>query len=366
MIFEKRYIQFNNLVFDGYDMISDYNADVSFKSNTTEYSYTHGSYAPLKNPYLLVREGSVSMTITLKLKKIPCDYRAFYVRFAEEELSRAGRLWAVKNNEVVWAYAYVTNISQVISLRKDEVTYDVEFVIPEGIWHKADKRKTFVLPYDPCVFMECKGYKTVDPCAIKGIDCCNCTPSTITVHQEEDCFCCCVDEITKDMMLCYHTNDIQDFYSCETPYQLVYDCVRGDKYRDDEYLGQKLCVDEVCDQNIIAGRVYSETDIPTRDISIVIVGTMHDVEININGNTNVIKGDYDGTLIIKENGDVYFTPDDCCDGVLQSPNVWSVPNGNTYGWTINPRNNSVIINLNACCSPQGRTCVYIEHDALTL
>lgn len=367
MIYEKRYLQFNNLVFDGYDMISDYSADVSFKSNTTEYSYRHGSYAPLKNPYMLLREGSVSMTLTLKLRKVPCEQRAYYVRFAEEELSRPGKLWAIKNNELIWAYAYVTSINQVISMRNDEVTYDIDFVIPEGVWHKADKQKTFLLPYDVCVFMDCKGYKTLDPCAVKGIDCCNCTPNVITVPEREDCFCCCVDEITEDMMLCYHTDELQRFYSCETPYQIVYDCLHGEKFSDEEFLGQKLCAEDNCEQYIIAGRIYSETDIPTTDISIVIAGKMHNPEITINGNTNIIKGNYDGALIIDSSGDVRYQKDECCEGDILDPGVWSIPSGNTYGWTIRPRNNSIIVNLNECCaSESGRACIYVSFENLTL
>lgn len=364
MIYEKRYLQFNNLVFDGYDMISNYDSDVSFKSNTTEYSYRHGSYAPLKNPYLLARDGSVSMTITLKLKKIACEYRAYYIRFAEEELARAGKLWAIKNNEIIWAYAYVTNLSQVISLRNDEVTYDVEFILPEGIWHKADKQKTFMLPYDACIFMDCKGYKTINPCATSGTDCCNCTPSDVT--EREDCFCCCVDEITRDMALCYHLDELQAFYSCETPYQLVYDCDHAEMFNTNLFLGQQLCSDDACESHIVAGRFYSETDIPTSDVSIVLRGTMHNPEITINGNTNIITGDYEGALIIDSSGDVTYQTDECCDGEVLDPSVWSVPSGNTYGWTVKPRNNSIIVDFNACCSSLGKQCIWIEYDGLTL
>lgn len=363
MIYEKRYLQFNNLVFDGYDMISNYDSDVSFKSNPREYSYRHGSYAPLKNPYLLARDSSVSMTVALKLRKIACEYRAYYVRFAEEELSRAGKLWAIKNNEIIWAYAYVTNLSQVISLHNDEVIYDVEFVLPEGIWHKADKQKTFLLPYDACVFMDCKGYKTLNPCATSGLDCCNCTPTEVT--EREDCFCCCVDEITADMALCYHLDELQAFYSCETPYQLVYDCEHAEKFKANLFLGQQICAEDACDSHMIAGRFYSETDIPTSDVGITLRGTMHNPEITINGNTNIIEGDYEGALIIEPNGDITYQ-DAQGDAIVLNPDAWIVPAGNLYGWTVKPRNNAIIVDFNACCSELGRQCVWIEYDNLTL
>lgn len=364
MIYEKRYLQFNDLVFDGYDMISDYNADISFKSDTQPYSFGHGSYAPLKNPYLLVREASVSMTISLKLRKIPCEDRAYYVRFAEEELSKPGRLWAIKNNEIVWAYAYVTSLSQVISMRKDEVTYDIEFMLPEGIWHKADKMKTFLLPYSACIFMECKGYKTLNPCITNGVDCCSCSP-IVQRNDVQECFCCCVDEITEDMMLCKHLDELQAFYSCETPYQLVYSCEYAEKFNHNLYLGQQMCADDICENAVISGRFYSETDIPTKDMVITLRGDMHDPSITINGNTNVIKGDYSGSLIISASGDVYYSKDDCCSELLE-PSVWSVPYGNIYGWTVNPRENALVVNLNACCGEIGIACVWIDTDNITL
>lgn len=363
MIFEKRYLQFNDLVFDSYDMISSYDADVSFKSNTTEYSYGHGSYAPLKNPYMMLREASVSMTLTLKLKKIPCEDRAFYVRFAEEELAKVGRLWAVKNNELIWAYAYITNLSQVITMRKDEVTYDIEFILPEGIWHKADKLKTFLAPYNPCIFMECKGYKVLDPCASIGVGCCDCVTKPVK-DTAEDCYCCCVDEITSDMALCNHMGELQDFYSCETPYQIIYSCTYAEKFLKDGFLGQRLCAKDVC-QSIIAGQFYSETDIPTTEATITIRGNMKDAEVTINGNTNVIKGEYEGYLRIEPNGDVYHgSADGCCETLLD-PSVWSVPNGSAYGWTIQPRNNSIIVNMNNCCS-ETLPCVWIDIDNITI
>ena len=174
MFYEKRYLQFNNLVFDGYDMISDYDEPIQYKGSSTPYSYGHGSYRPRKAEYFFVSERQVNITITLKLKKVPCEYREFYVRFAEQELSRSGRLWAIKNNEILWAYADVNNVRPINSMKQNEVEWDIEFVIPSGVWYKADKLKTFVLPYDVCLFMECKGYQKINPCEFDygGGDCC--------------------------------------------------------------------------------------------------------------------------------------------------------------------------------------------------
>lgn len=364
MIYDKRYLQFNDFVFDSYDMISGYSEDTSFKGSSTAYSYGHGSYRPFKSNYLFVEEKRVSMTITLRTMRLPCEHRTDYVKFAEQELARPGRLWAIKNNEIIWAFASVTRINPVITSRKGEVVLDVEFTIPGGVWHKADKLKTFVIPYNPCLMMECKGFQHNNPCdelQTDGDCCLNCLDKKAEKamqNNKEDCYCCCVDQICNDMALCYHTEELQEFYSCETPYQLVYDCQKAEMYFGNPYLGTKLCTKDNC-SNIIAGRFYSETDVPTQGVSVIINGKIKNPAITINGNTNIIMGEYEA-LRIDADGSVYELTE-CCE-VLVDAGKWSVPNGMDYGWTINPRENSIIVDLGACCK---KSCVFIQHDAIT-
>lgn len=367
MYYDKRYLQFNNLVFDGYDMISSTDEQVTYKeAQSQSYSYAHGNYMPYKNDYLYVNAGSVSMTLTFHMKKIPCDDRPFYLQFIDQELARPGKLWALKNGEVLWAYASVRSKHQITTGEPWKAEYDIEFTLPEGIWHKADKQKTFVLPYNVCVMMECKGFEKYDPCysAQGGGDCCEACQDKKWVEDMRDrCFCCCVDEITADMALCYHTKELQAWYGCEVPFQLVYDCKHAEKFSTEPYLGQKLCVKDICDSAVITGRIYSDTDIPTTDVKVIIKGKMHNPWVTINGNTNVIKGDYNGALIIEPSGDVYYEENECCEPTLLDPSVWDIPCGNDYGWTIKPQLNSIIIHLNDCCL--GMACVYIQANSIT-
>lgn len=370
MFYEKRYLQFNDLVFDGYDMISEYDEPLQYKGSSTAYSYGHGSYRAYKNEYLYVSERQANMTITLNLKKIPCEYRSFYVQFAEQELGRPGRLWAIKNGTIIWAFASVNNIRPVNNGKQNEVVWDVEFVIPGGVWHKADKAKTFVLPYDVCSLMDCKGFEEYDPCATAqgGGDCCqSCIDNKMYEDLRDRCGCCCEDDLKADMALCYHQDVLQAFYGCDTPYQLVYSCEAAEKFSTERALGQRLCVGDICEESVIAGRIYSNTDIATENMTITIVGDMKNPWITINGNTNIIEGEYSGTLQIEPSGDVYYTPcnGECCEPELLDPDVWVVPSGNTYGWTLYPQLNSVIVRLNACCSQCGMACVYIDHEGIT-
>lgn len=362
MRYTRRYLQFNNLVFDSVDMIKDADGgSVTFKGSSQTYSYGHGAYRPFKSRYGYVEAQTVSMTIVLYMKKLPCEYRDYYRSFALNELSKPGKLWAVQGNELLWTNAVVTNISADISAREDTLEYDIDLELYDGVWRKADKQKTYLVPYDICTLFDCKGFKTLNPCETVDGNCCvTCIDKEVQKRLDESCECCCVDELTKDMALCYHTKEIAEFYGiCDTPYQIWYDCEKAEKFFGT--LGAKLCEKDICD-GIIAGMFYSETDIETDDVTITLHGSFVNPSIEINGNTNIINGEYDGTLTITGSGDVYYEEKGSCCDTLLSPSVWSVPSGNTYGFTVKPQNNRVIINANTCC---GMACAYIQADALT-
>lgn len=355
MQYKRRYLQFADLVFGGVDVIDEDDYSVSFKTFDTEYGFSHGSYAPIKKKGGLIKSGRVSMTILLRMKKIPCEDRPYYVRFVKSQLTTQGRLWAIQDNRLVWAWAYLTSYSESGRSRKDELEIDVNFDIPEGVWHKADRLKTFIVPFDPCEFMECYDWKEVNPCHPYG-DCCSCGEPVGV------CDCCSCDKVEQHNALCYF-RDMQDFYECDGGnYKIIYSCVAAEKYftdpLNDEHVGQKIC--SACG-GMIAGQFYSETDIPTEGIRITIHGPLHNPYIEINGNGNTILGDFDGFLVINPDGSVYTYKDDCgtCDPL--PVDVWSIPDGMSYGWTVEQGKNMIRIDTGTCCT----VCAWIEEDALT-
>ena len=355
MIYERRYVQFNDLVIDGYDMISESDSDVSFKYVSHEKTFGNGSYVPFKKDHVFTEEGSVSLTLKLHMKKLPCEQRPLYRQMAMSELVRPGKLWAVQNNELVWAYAVLTNKGEQNSYAADKIVLSVDFRLPEGIWHKADKQKTFLQDYNVCTFMDCYDFKVYDPCK----SCCECEEVF-----DVACNCCICDTICKEMALCYNTDRLQSAYEpCDggVDFHIVYDCIKGQEFFGDYYLGQKFCTGDSC-SGVIAGLVYGITDIPTDSFVLTIHGKMKDPEITINGNTNVLKGEYDGTLTIRPNGEALFSNDDCCEGTLIDVNKWVVPKNMNYGWMIYPGNNRLVINTNMCCT----SCAYVDIDGITV
>ena len=354
MRYGKRYIQFNDLVFDHVDMISADDLNISFKRKDTPYTFRHGSYVAHHSRAILAEAADFSMTITLYMKKLPCEVRKWYPDFVKAELSKVGRLWAISNDTLVWAWAELNSFGEKQDDRRDRLDYDVDVYLPEGIWHKADPQKTFLYPWDICEFMDCLGYRDETPCLSEN--CCDCSDDI------KDAGCDCCECLTRDMALCYHMDELQDFYGCKASYRIVYDCEAANRLFDGltHYLGQKLCSD--C--GLIAGRLYSNTDMDSDYVRITIHGHVKNPRININGNANMIRGEYE-YLVINPDGSVqYGTCESNCTYLLDV-DKWVVPRseGMEYGWTIHPGENSVIIDTNNCC---GTVCAYFELDPITM
>lgn len=357
-MYSKQFLQFNDLVFEGTTLVSSSGMNYSVKYNNIDYSYRSGSFLGNKTNYNLFESQTLSLTLSFSVKPLPCEMRPFYHGFIIEQLNKPGKLWALQNDRLIWAYAQVVSIGEVDEDRY--FTFDVDFFLPEGVWHKADFTKTFLMPHDICTYLDCYHYEEVNPCG-KLSSCC---VSCVKGHDVNDCSCCDCDLLTKDMSYCYYKNKISDLFGdrCATNYIIKYDCMKAQEFFGDDYLGEKICVRDDC-ESIIAGKFYSETDLPTDGVTIVISGLMHDPEITINDNTNVIKGDYDGALIVQSNGDVFYQQACCCVSEPLDPSIWVKPGNMQYGWTIYPRTNRIVVNPGTCCSGQ---CVYIQSDALTI
>lgn len=345
MRYHRTYIQYGDLVFD--DVYADSYA-ASFKSFETEYGSSHGSYSPQKRKGGLLMASSVSMTLTWRMRMLPCEVRKFWPGHVKSQLTTQGKLWAVQNGTLMWAYANLRTFYDRTNSFLDTYEVDVEFFLPEGVWHKADKQKTFLVPYNPCD--GCFKFREINPCQTG--DCCNCGP-----EPEEHCDCC--ECLEKDQALCYHLDEIKDF-NCRAGFRIIYDCAAAEKFfsdfLSDEHPGQKFCA--TCGK-VIAGLLYSDTDIPTENVKITLHGTFHNPYIEINGNGNYINGDFDGILEVYGDGQAYFGTCDACE--LLPVSSWVIPQGAEYGWLVQPGDNRLIIDGGNCCA----YCAWVEADALS-
>ena len=366
----RRYVQFAELVFDVVEMVESDTYTSKTKNWDKEYTYKHGSYYPKKRKESLWKMGHVSMTLILDPSKLPCEDRPYYVRFAKSQLDGMSRLWAVQGSELLWAWADVDTIREYHSERWNRVSFDVSFNLPEGVWHKADKQRTFMIPYDVCDYMDCFDIPDVQPGNMTADSdwCCD----ECRANAEEQTFCdCCgdavgCDVVTKDMAYCYHVDDLRDMGGCDAwAWRMKYDCAAAEKFfgdfMSDKRMGQKFC--STCGK-IAAGWLLSDTDIPTEEVKITLHGTMHNPYIEINGNGNWIRGDFDGVLVLTANGEMYTYADADADCPACDPlpiDTWVIPQGMTWGWKIQPGRNRVVVDFGDCCAG----CAYIEVSGYT-
>lgn len=360
----RKYVQLNDLVIDNYDMLKTADLSGGFKYHSTEYSFGHGSYTNFRSEQAFSKEQQVSLTLKLDYRKLSREQRTHYLDWLHYNITRHGKIWAIEGDTLLWAYCYVDDFSKPYLYEKYKCEIDVDLVLWEGIWHKADGRRTFLKPYAACDFLECLNLKAIDECTgCLDADCLSC----LGKQDHEDCESCYCHEayFTKEHALCSLKKEIANvFYKqCGDSYQILTNCSVGNKlWGEESMLGTKICKKESC-KPLIAGRFYSNTVLSTGNVTITIIGVINNPIITINDNTMEIDGSFDGILTLTPSGEVYFAEDFKCKPKLLPVETVKIPHGNTFGFTIHQGENRIIIDTQDCCK---MTCVYLDFERITI
>lgn len=362
MKISRKYIQYNNLVIDGFDMLESADLSGSFKTSTTQYSYGHGSYVSFRGNNQLSSEQSLSLTLNLDTRKISCKNRRYYRDWVNIQLSKPGKLWCVQGDQILYAYAYVSDFSESYQTSRNKISIDISMVLYEGVFHKADILKIFLTPYNPCEFFDCEVIINAQECHnYCGVDCAICAAPG--VNSCLTCSCKCQE--SENLLTFCEIKDkaIKSFNNnCAGDYRIIYDCKRAIEIHGEQMLGDMICKAEIC-QSIISGQFYSDTILDTDEISLTFKGKFINPRIVINGNVLDIKGEYDGELQLKSNYELYYITNECCEpDTIDDENI-IIPDDSTYGFTIHHGYNSVTVETNDCCSS---ACVFIKVDSITI
>lgn len=349
----KTYVQFNDLVIDSADELSSASLKQDTKTETQEYSYGHGSYVAFHKPQLFLSEGDLSLTLNLNYMRFHHEDRRFIRDYINLNLLKPGRLWAIQDNKLIWAWAYVTGFNEDYKKYQGFLSIDVDFKLWEGVWHIADTKKTFLVPYSVCNILDCEDFRDPQEC----ISCCeSCPPDQTSCGNS--CLCDCGD-IVKETSLCVMgINTLENFMNCGESYKIVYDCAKGEQIFGDDLIKNKVCKKDYCTESI-AGRFYSGTILDTDKVTLILDGKFQDPEIDINGNKILIKGEYDGILTLDSSCNIYFTSDGCCSS--EEVDLDNLVIENEFGFTVHHGMNRIIV-TGACCK---MACVYIDVDELT-
>ena len=358
MVYVKKYVQFNDLVIDNYEMLQGADLSGGFKAQAIEYGFANGSYAPFKSRQQYARAQSLSMTLKFDTRKLESRQKGRYRDFISLNIASPGRLWAVQGEQIVWAWAYVSDYSEVYEFEKLTFSMDISMELYEGVWHKADPRKTFLKPYDPCMAINEYDFRDFTDC----LDCCT---SCAAVNREcPPCIAEC-EFLEEEYSLCSLSREAPEELCrrCGGGYKIIYNCEAGKKiWGEAKMLGHKICKKETC-REIVAGKFYSDTILDSGNVAITISGAVKDPSVTVNGNTARIQGEYAGMLTLYPNGDIYYLGDKCCGGRFLAPDMLEIPEGSTFGFVARHGNNSVLVETHNCCS---MVCVYIYVDRITI
>ena len=354
----RKYVQFNDWVFDSYDTISKATYKVGTKTEPHEYSFGHGSYIGAKGINQFWTEGELSLSIDVNYRLYRKEDRKYVLNFIKQNMQKHGKIWAIQDDKILWAWAYVEEFSDEYERWKDHYSFDVDFKLWEGVWHVADLTDLFLLPYDVCDFTEDYDFQEVDPCG--DLDCC---ASCSTKYQATcpDCVNDCLDVENNACVLMGGNNRqsvLDGFLNCGKSYRIVMNCNKGASLFGDRALGNKICKDGFC-KSAIAGKFYSDTYADTDLVSFTLSGHWQDPLIDINGTKLLIKGEYDGTLRMDESGNVTFQEDECCPEVEIPLN--DVQWQNDFGFTVHQGMNRVTVE-GSCCE---MGCIYIKTDGIS-
>lgn len=351
---KRKYLQFNNLVFDEYSVDVDYSS--TFRTGVTPYTYINGALPSTVQGTQLVDPQQLALTLRLSAKNVPCNEYHLYRDYILTNILKPGRLWAVEGRKVLWAYAFVSDYGEVYDNDFEQFEISLNFTVYEGFWHIADKRKTFLYPYNSCHFNLSDEYRTAEG------DCC-CGECDIPRSSCGTCLTYCTDDMMET--LCASNADTFNglYKSCAPEYRLEYDCDRAHRtWTAEELRGYKICKDAVCD-GTISGRFYSDTLLDTTGVTLVLFGKFINPYIELNGNAFTISGEYDGELTLKSSGEMFYATGECCDPVQLDPNLWSILYGSTFGLKVTHGWNTIYVETNDCCSA---ACVYYQVDAITI
>lgn len=348
----KTYVQFNDLVIDSAEEISSASLKQDTKTATQEYSYGHGSYVAFQKNQQFITEGDLSLTLNFNYEHFHDEDRRFLRDYFNLNLLKPGRLWAIQDNKLIWAWAYVTGFSEDYKKYQGYLSMDIDFKLWEGVWHIADTKKTFLVPYSVCNILDCEDFRDAQEC----LSCCvTCPPDMETCNS---CLCDCGD-ITEETSLCVMgTKALEDFMNCGNSYKIVYDCIKGEQIFGDDLIKNKICKKDYCVESI-AGRFYSGTVLDTDKVKLILDGKFQNPEIEINGNKMMILGEYDGILTLDSSWNLYFTADGCC--ASEEVDLDNLVIEDEFGFTVHHGMNRLVV-TGSCCK---MACVYIDVDELT-
>ena len=293
----KRLLQFNMLPFS-FGELEEQSYTSTFKGETQSYTNNaHGGYFPTLGEFGRLNVSEFNATVTLSLKKLGCDDKIRFIRYAKRQLAQSGKLWATQNGvELIWANARCTSINEVVTFPgdADKLRLGLSFELIDGYWVMASRTRTFLCEYCPERFQDFDPYYCWDVNDLSGV----CDPSGVS-----KCYPCLNNLYEPVEMegcdwkpLCTFPlkNRYKDIPSltdifgplCPNNYAINYSCEKEKEYFCfDAAWGHKFRLKADLPNNETTITFCSKTDIPSDFVRIRLLGQFTNPSITINGDT---------------------------------------------------------------------------------
>ncbi|MFV0409639.1 MAG: hypothetical protein ACK5LJ_08080 [Paracoccus sp. (in: a-proteobacteria)] len=297
------YLQFNDLVFSGVESVESADLSGDYRVTTDDYAVRNGAYygGSYTTGHLLSGAQDLGLELTLPFVGLTRLQVLDYHDWIVTNLSKAGKIWAIDTGGIlIWAYAIPTHppFDDYATSKGTTLKTTMDFVLPEGIWHKADTHNVFLEPYDLCDF------KNQSNCCDR--DCTLKAPCVNGGCMDNSCMSCCgVSECMNWCKTCWNPYDD----GCSFPYHIIYDCTAGNEFYGSRTWGTELLGDENC----LSGEFCSNT-LTASPVQVTLLGHYLNPVITVNDITIRIKGEFDGRLVVTTEGKVlYYEGEPCGD-----------------------------------------------------
>lgn len=319
---QKRLLQFNAVPF-AFGEIDDPEYSIALKGQSQTYTNNaHGAYLPTLGESGILEPSTFRATISFDFRKIACEEKIRYARFIKRQLLISGKLWAVQNGvELLWTNAIARDISEAQGDRaiRDMFTISVTFELPDGYWRMAKTTRTFLCEYCPNRYEDFDPNFCQDQYDYNGVcgasnSCAPCVVDLSSPVTEEACdwrpLCEFplynprkVQQKSPNNPAVYIDKIIPSRYDmfgvqCSNQWYIDYSCQKEqDYFCYDDGWGRKFRIPTAEANTTYTFSYCSQTDLPTTQVKVRLVGKFENPEVIINGDSMKFSQNVDGILV---------------------------------------------------------------------
>lgn len=301
-VYPRIYLQYNELVFDGMNTIQTASLSGDYKTEFTPYPFTHGSYygGSFKRGRLLTGAQDLSLDITIPFSHLNRIQVLNYYDYIMYNMTQAGKIWAMDTGGIlIWAWAIPKHPPYPNYETKNgkQLSFSMDFTLPEGMWHRADTNHVYLQPYDMCDFKDMIGTGCGHDCTVTG------------ACQNKQCeFCCGCENDQAYCNTCWNP-----YQECANPYRIIYNCSL-----DESNQWGELFVQEPDCRGIFG--TYCSNTVYDAQTEVTLLGDFVNPKVTINDVTISLKGTYHGRLVFKR-GKVCYYQGEPSDKVIEPKTV---------------------------------------------